>query len=128
MIRYKITIEYDGSGSAGWQRQINANTIQQYIEEAIIAFSHEITPVHAAGRTDAGVHALAQVAHFDLTKLYPVQIVKRALNHFLRKNKIGIIACEIVDQSFHARYKATKRYYHYIILNRPAFSVLEENR
>jgi tRNA pseudouridine38-40 synthase len=128
MPRYKITIEYDGTNISGWQRQLNSSSVQQFIEEAIGSFSHEKIVIFGAGRTDSGVHALAQVAHFDLEKTYPEHVVIRAINHFLRPNKIVITSCQIVDKNFHARFSAKKRHYRYVILNRAAISTLEENR
>lgn len=128
MPRYKITIEYDGTGISGWQRQINSSSVQQFIEEAIEKFSQEKVTVHGAGRTDSGVHALAQVAHFDLKKSYPDFIVQRAINHYLKPNRIIITDCEIVNETFHARFSAKKRHYRYIILNRPSPSSIDLDR
>ncbi len=128
MPRYKITIEYDGTGTAGWQRQANGSSIQQFIEEAIEQFSKEKVFVYASGRTDAGVHALGQVAHFDLELEHPEYVVQRAVNHFLKPNKIILIDCQIVDNEFHARFSAKKRNYKYVITNRSTPSVLDLNR
>ena len=125
MPRYKIIIEYDGTKFAGWQRQLAAPSVQQAIEEAIEKFSGEIVVVHAAGRTDAGVHALGQVAHFDLDKHFPPDIIQRAINHFLRLDKIVITEAQEVDNDFHARFSAVKRYYEYVIINRKAPLALE---
>ena len=127
-MRYKITIEYDGSNIFGWQKQAHAPSIQQFIEEAIEQFSKEKVEVFAAGRTDSGVHALAQIAHFDLKQKHPVHLIMRSINHFLRPNKIVITDCQIVDDDFHARFSAKKRHYRYLILNRAAPSVLNANR
>ena len=128
MPKYKITIEYDGTNIAGWQRQVNGPSIQQFLEEAIEKFSKEQVIVYAAGRTDAGVHATGQVAHFALTNEYPSHIAQRAINHFLRPNKVVIIDCQIADDEFHARFSAKKRNYKYIILNRFSPSVLDKNK
>jgi tRNA pseudouridine38-40 synthase len=128
MPKYKITIEYDGTGISGWQRQANSSSIQQFIEEAIEKFSKEKVTVHAAGRTDAGVHALGQVAHFKLTHEYPCSVVQRAINHFLKPNKIVVFDCHIVDDEFNARFSAKKRNYKYVVLNRFSPSVIDENR
>lgn len=128
MPRYKITIEYNGSGISGWQRQSNGNSIQQFIEESIEKFSKEKVVVFGAGRTDAGVHALGQVAHFDLEKEHFPHVVQNAINHFLRPNKIILVDCEIVDDEFHARFSAKKRSYQYVILNRPYATVLDDNK
>jgi tRNA pseudouridine38-40 synthase len=128
MPRYKIIIEYDGTNISGWQRQASSPSIQQFIEEAIEKFSREKTIVYGAGRTDSGVHALGQVAHFDLEKEYPTNIIQRAINHFLRPNKIAILDCSIVDNNFNARFSAKKRHYRYVILNRNVPSVFENYR
>lgn len=128
MPRYKITIEYDGGNMSGWQRQAHCPSVQQFIEEAIEKFSRQKVLVHAAGRTDAGVHATGQVAHFDLDKAYTAKEVQGAINYFLRPNKIVIVGSEIVDDNFHARFSAKKRYYKYVVLNRNAPTVLDLNR
>lgn len=128
MPRYKITIEYDGTGVSGWQRQVNGNSIQQFLEEAIAKFSKEQVTVHGSGRTDAGVHAFAQVAHFDLELEHHPHIIQRTINHFLKPNKVIITECEIVDVEFHARFSAKRRLYQYVVLNRLVPSVLLENR
>lgn len=116
--RYKITIEYLGTGFAGWQKQLNEITIQQLIEEAIYQFSREKVSVIGAGRTDAGVHALGQVAHFNLSKYYDTVRVMHAINHFLKQYPIAVVEALHVEQSFHARFSATKRHYLYRIINR----------
>lgn len=128
MPRYKITIEYDGTGISGWQSQANGNSIQQFLELAIATFTKEKVMVHGSGRTDAGVHALAQVAHFDLKKDYPTHVVQRAINHFLKPNKVIVTNCEIVDDEFHARFSAKRRLYQYVVLSRSAPSLLFENK
>lgn len=128
MTRYKITIEYDGINFAGWQRQSNAPSIQQCIEEAIEKFSRETPSIYGSGRTDAGVHAHAQVAHFDLEKEYTPQSIIGAINHFIKPHRIVITHCEITSNDFHARFSAKKRHYRYLILNRNAPSSLDANR
>jgi len=128
MPRYKIIIEYDGTNISGWQRQPDTSSIQQFIEDAIESFSQEKVIVHAAGRTDAGVHAIEQVAHFDLKKKFTTYIVQTAINHFLRPNLIVILSCDIVDDSFHARFSAIKRHYRYEVLNRRAPTALGVNK
>ncbi len=128
MPRYKITIEYDGTETSGWQRQANGTSIQQFIEEAIEQFAKEKVVVHAAGRTDSGVHALGQVAHFDLKLEHSEHVVQRAVNHFLKPNKIILLDCKVVDSDFHARFSAKKRNYKYVITNRAMPSVLDVNR
>lgn len=128
MPRYKITIEYDGTKLAGWQYQRNGLSVQQCLEEAVEKFSKEKVKVHGSGRTDAGVHALAQIAHFDLDKDFCEHVILRAINHFLKPNKVMLTACEIVDDQFHARFSAKRRNYQYLILNRRYPSVLDMNR
>ncbi|MBL4803826.1 MAG: tRNA pseudouridine(38-40) synthase TruA [Alphaproteobacteria bacterium] len=128
--RYKFTIEYNGSGYAGWQRQEeDLPTIQGEIEKAIHKFSAQDVQLQAAGRTDAGVHARAQVAHGDFedfTKpMEPFEIAK-AINAYLRPQPISIIGAEPVDDDFHARFAAKNKLYTYRILNRPAFPALEQ--
>ena len=107
MTRYKITIEYDGAPFVGWQRQDNGPSIQAAIEEAVFAFSGERVSVHGAGRTDAGVHALGQVAHFDLAGEKPAEKVRGALNFHLKPNPIAVTEVEIAPAGFHARFSAT---------------------
>jgi tRNA pseudouridine38-40 synthase len=128
MPKYKITIEYDGTGIYGWQRQAEGPSVQKFIEEAIEKFSKEKVNIYVAGRTDAGVHALGQVAHFELEEEYPEYIIQRSINHFLKPNKIIILECEKADSEFHARFSAQKRNYKYIIINRPMPSVLDVKR
>lgn len=128
MPRYKLTLEYDGTGTTGWQRQENGPSIQQYLEEAIECLSGQKAIVYAAGRTDAGVHALGQVAHVDLPKDYPALVVKRAVNFYLKPAPVAIIASEKVGEDFHARFSAKKRSYTYRILNRPAPPILQLHR
>ncbi len=127
-LRYKITIEYDGTEFSGWQIQASCRSIQQSIEEAIEKFSSEKVIIHGAGRTDAGVHAIGQVAHFDLEKHYEPKEVQGAVNFFLKPNPIIITNCEIVDENFHARFSAIQRVYKYIILNRKDPSVFYNER
>ena len=109
MPRFKLTIEYDGARYAGWQRQENARTVQQALEEAALALNGEPTVVAGAGRTDAGVHALGQVAHIDLVKALPAGKVRDALNAHLRPHPIAILESEDAAPGFHARFDATAR-------------------
>lgn len=118
MKRYKITVEYDGTGLAGWQKQPNKIGVQQLIEEAIFKLSGERGIVYGAGRTDAGVHAFAQVAHFDLEKEYPLNQIQGALNYYLKPNAVVIKDINEVNSEFHARFSAKSRSYVYQILNR----------
>ncbi|MGB9152736.1 MAG: tRNA pseudouridine(38-40) synthase TruA [Alphaproteobacteria bacterium] len=120
MNRWKLTIEYDGTGFCGWQRQLGDLTVQQTLEEAIEKFSGEIVRLHCAGRTDAGVHARAQVGHFDLARGTEGYIIRDALNFYVRPHKIAVIDAELVDETFHARFAALSRSYRYRIINRRA--------
>jgi tRNA pseudouridine38-40 synthase len=126
--RWKITIEHDGRPYVGWQRQAHGKSVQQEIEEAITKFSGETVRLHAAGRTDAGVHALGQVAHFDLERQTPPETVREALNAYLRPQPISILSAEAVDPHFHARMSARQRRYRYLVLNRPAKPALDIGR
>lgn len=128
MPRYKITIEYDGTPFVGWQRQAVDMSVQQAIEEAIERFSGEAVRTQTAGRTDAGVHARGQVAHFDLARDWDPFRVSEAINFHLKPHPIIILACEKVDETFEARFSATARHYCYLILNRRARPALEANR
>lgn len=118
MNRFKITLEYDGGPYVGWQRQENGPSIQAALEKAAHAFCGEDIVVHGAGRTDAGVHALGQVAHLDFARDCDADTVLDALNHFLIDEPIVVLQAEAVDDSFHARFSATGRHYRYRILNR----------
>jgi len=128
MSRWKLTIEHDGRPYVGWQRQANGASVQQEIEEAISRFSGETVRLHAAGRTDAGVHALGQVAHFDLERPTEAKTVREALNHYLRPQPISIVSAEEADPHFHARMSARRRRYRYIVLNREARPALDIGR
>ena len=128
MPRYKLTIEYDGTPYVGWQAQDNGPSVQGAITAAIAAFAGERAAVQGAGRTDAGVHALDQVAHVDLAKLWDNDTVRDAINFHLRPQPIAVLAAERVDDSFDARFSATRRHYLYRISNRRADLALEQNR
>lgn len=128
MPRYKLTIEYDGTPFFGWQRQVEQVSVQAAIEAAVFAFSGDQVTIHAAGRTDTGVHARAQVAHADLSKEWPVDTVRDALNFHLRPQPISILNAERVPESFEARFSALRRHYLYRIINRRADLALEKNR
>src|SRR5215470_1610165 len=120
MPRYKLTIEYDGGPFVGWQIQDNGPSVQGVLAAAVEAFCGEQVSVHGAGRTDAGVHALAQVGHVDLAKDWDEDTVRDALNAHLRPHPVAVIAAERVDDSFDARFSATRRHYLYRIINRRA--------
>ncbi len=117
---YRILIEYDGRDLVGWQRQKNGPSVQQHIEEAIDKFCGEEVRIQGAGRTDAGVHALGQVASFFLTSYRKSHVVMNALNQHLKPAPIAILECEEVDEEFNARFSARKRHYLYRIINRRA--------
>ena len=128
MARFKITIEYDGTPYSGWQRQNDVPSVQQTIETAIYAFAQETVNLQAAGRTDSGVHARGQVAHFDLTKERSCYQVMEGLNFHLQNAPIVITQCDHVDEHFNARFSATYRRYLYRILLRRAPLALDANR
>ncbi len=118
--RFKLLIEYDGTPYNGWQRQDDAPSVQGAIEQAVYQFAQENVTLHVAGRTDAGVHALAQVAHFDLAAERDVYQVREGLNFFLQNEAVVIVDAEAVSDDFHARFSATQRRYRYRIVNRKA--------
>ena len=128
MTRWRITVEYDGTGYVGWQRQRNGPSIQQSLEEAVYKFCGETVRVYGAGRTDAGVHALGQVAHFDINRDTPADRVRDALNAHLREEAIAVLAAEEVSAAFNARTSARERVYLYRILNRRPQPALEHAR
>jgi tRNA pseudouridine38-40 synthase len=128
MPRYKLTIEYDGGPFVGWQRQANGRSVQQAIEEAVAAFSGEAATLRGAGRTDAGVHALGQVAHLDLDRDWPADTVRDAVNAHLRPEPVAVLAAEETAPDFDARFSAVRRHYLYRIVNRAAPLALEAGR
>jgi tRNA pseudouridine38-40 synthase len=128
MPRYKLIIEYDGTPFVGWQVQDNGSSVAGEIENAIEKFAGERVPVMGAGRTDAGVHAFAQVAHIDLAKEWETDTVRDAINAQLRPHPVAILAAERVADDFHARFSATARHYLYRIVNRRADLALEGAR
>lgn len=128
MPRYRVTIEYDGSPFSGWQRQDGQASVQEALETAITRFSGEVVRTQAAGRTDAGVHALGQTAHFDLQKDWDPFRVSEALNYHLRPHPVAVLSCERVGPEFEARFSAKARHYEYRILNRRARPALDANR
>lgn len=128
MGRYKLTIEYDGSVFAGWQRQDNAASVQQVLEIAAEALGGAPATVIGAGRTDAGVHALGQVAHLDLPKSLRADKVRDALNAHLRPHPVAVLEALETDPGFHARFDATERSYLYRIVNRRADLTLDRGR
>jgi tRNA pseudouridine38-40 synthase len=128
MPRYKLTIEYDGGRFVGWQVQDNGPSVQGALIAAVAAFCGEKVTIQGAGRTDAGVHALGQVAHLDLVKAWDADTVRDALNAHLRPHPVVVLAAEEVDASFDARRSARKRHYLYRIVNRRADLALERGR
>ena len=128
MPRYKLTIEYDGTGFVGWQRQANGLSIQEAIETAALPLGAEPNRLRGAGRTDAGVHATGQVAHLDLPKPYRPDSVRDAVNSRLKPHRIAIRAAEPVAGEFDARHSAVLRRYLYRIVNRRAPLALEAER
>ncbi len=128
MTRYKLTLEYDGAGFVGWQRQENGPSLQAALEAAVLGFCGEAVTVHGAGRTDAGVHALGQVAHVDLAKETDADTVRDALNAHLKPAAVAVLAAEVVDGDFHARFSALERVYRYRIVNRRARLALDRGR
>jgi tRNA pseudouridine38-40 synthase len=128
MPRYRLTIEYDGTPFAGWQIQANGPSIQGELARAIEALSGVHVVPRGAGRTDAGVHARGQVAHFDLERDLAPETVCGALNHHLRPAPIAVLNCEIVDEAFDARFSAKARHYLYRIVNRRPRLALDRDR
>jgi tRNA pseudouridine38-40 synthase len=128
MSRFSITIEYDGSPYVGWQRQAGGRSVQGTIEEAIRRLSGETVTVRGAGRTDAGVHALAQVAHFDLESSFGEDTIRDGLNAHLKAEPIVILAASSVAPDFDARLSATARHYRYRILNRRSPPAVDRGR
>jgi tRNA pseudouridine38-40 synthase len=128
MPRYKLLIEYDGTPFIGWQMQDQGLSVQGALMEALEAFCGERVKVHGAGRTDAGVHALGQVAHVDLAKDWPTDTVRGALTARLRPHPIAVLAAEKVPDTFDARFSASQRRYLYRIVNRRSDLALERAR
>lgn len=128
MTRFKLTVEYDGRHFVGWQRQDNGMAVQQALEEAIFKFCGEGAYVQGAGRTDAGVHALAQVAHVDIDKPAVGDTVRDAINFHIRPWPVAVLAAEAVGPQFHARFDAVARRYRYRIVNRRAPLALDQGR
>ncbi len=128
MQRYKIKIEYDGTPFVGWQFQKNGKSIQEVLQNAIFNFSGEKVAVTGAGRTDSGVHALAQVAHFDLIKKIKKKNILPGINQNIGNRPITILKIKKTGKNFHARFDAKKRTYQYIIINRRSPLTLQKNK
>lgn len=129
-MRYKLTIEYVGTDYCGFQKQPDQpnGSIEEVLENAIFNFCNQRVKLFASGRTDAGVHALGQVLHFDLDKAYDAYETAGAINHHLQRKNIAIVHCETVDDNFHSRYDAKSRAYRYVIINRRAHLTLQTKR
>lgn len=130
MIRYKITFEYDGTNYCGLQKQqdLPNKSVEEILENAVCSLSQERVKINASGRTDAGVHAISQVAHFDISKKFEPHRIVMGLNNYLRAEDVAILSCEIVDENFHSRFDAKMRHYRYLIVNRSAPLILQKNR
>src|SRR5262249_31930148 len=127
-MRYRLTLEYDGTPFAGWQRQSSARSIQEAVERAIFAFTAEEVTVTAAGRTDTGVHARGQVISFDLVKVFSPETVRDAMNAHLRPDPVVVVEAHEAPPDFSARFNAIKRHYEYRVLCRKAPPALDRNR
>ena len=128
MTRYQLIVEYDGGAFVGWQRQDNGPSVQAALEAAVAGFCGETVLVEGAGRTDAGVHALAQSAHLDLVKETTAETVMAALNFHLKPAPVAVVAARWVPGGFHARFSANRRAYLYRIVNRRAPLALDRGR
>ena len=129
-MRYKLTIEYDGTNLLGWQRQLDGPSVQQYLEEILDRLNGSHSEIVSAGRTDAGVHALGQVAHIDLSRQMELWKIREAFNgNLLAQNApVSVLEVEAVSDDFNARFSARKRCYRYRLLNRRAPSALNRSR
>ena len=128
MTRWRLTVEYDGAPFFGWQRQTNGPSVQAAIETAIAQMTGEAATVHGAGRTDAGVHALAMDAHADIAKSLTEHRLREGLNALLRPAPVSILAVQPVADDWHARFSCTGRRYLYRILNRRAPPALDRGK
>ena len=128
MQRYKIKIEYEGTPFVGWQFQKNGQSVQEVLQKAIFNFSKENVTVTGAGRTDSGVHALAQVAHFDLKKKIQKKNLLPAINQNISNKSVTVLKINKVNKNFHARHDAQKRTYEYLIVNRQSPLTLQKNK
>ena len=128
MPNYKITVEYEGTNFVGWQQQSNGISIQSSLQDCVFKLSGEKVVVFGAGRTDAGVHAYGQVASFAISKKFSTDVIRDGLNQHLRPLMISVLKAEEVDNNFHARFSAKKRWYVYKIINRRSPLTIEANR
>lgn len=120
MTRFALTVEYDGRPFCGWQRQAHGSSVQGVLEDAVFAVTGERATVYGAGRTDAGVHALAMRAHVDVTKPFAPFRLGEALNALVRPAPVAVLACETVPEDWHARFSCHARHYAYHVVNRRA--------
>jgi tRNA pseudouridine38-40 synthase len=128
MPRYRLLVEYDGRPYHGFQAQADQPSVQGSIERAILGFCGETLRIHAAGRTDSGVHAMGQVIHIDLERAWDAAVVRDALNAHLSPEPIAILDASVAPPDFHARFSARERRYLYRILNRKSPPALERGR
>ena len=128
MTRYKLILEYDGTDLIGWQENRQGPSVQSIVKDAIEKFCGARPDVVGAGRTDAGVHAVAMTAHVDIAGDHGAETVMRALNFYLTEKPVSVLACEIVPDDFNARFDCVARHYKYVVLNRGASPVLQKNR
>lgn len=128
MPRYRLLVEYDGRPFHGFQAQADLPSVQGALERAIHAFCGETLRIHAAGRTDTGVHATGQVVHVDLAKAWPAETVRNALNFHLMPDPVSVLSAEAASDDWHSRFSATGRRYLYRILNRMAPPALDQGR
>ena len=128
MQRYKAKIEYDGTPFVGWQFQKNGLSIQEVLQKAIFKFSKEKVIVTGAGRTDSGVHAFAQIAHFDLKKKIEKKKFLPGLNQHIGNKPIAVLKINKTNKRFHSRFDAKKRTYQYVIINRQSPLALQKNK
>ncbi len=126
--RYKLTLEFFGTGLVGWQSQDNGKSVQGILADAAKKFCHHDVKFHGAGRTDAGVHAIGMVCHVDLPEEYPAYKVMDALNYHLKSDPVSVLSSEQVSPEFEARFSALKRYYRYHIINRRAPLTFQADR
>ena len=128
MQRYKVKIEYDGTSFVGWQLQKNGLSIQEVLQKAIFNFSKEKVVVIGAGRTDSGVHALAQVVHFDLKKKIKEKNFLPGINQHIGNQPVTVLKINKASKKFHARFDAKKRTYQYTIINRQSPLALQKSK
>ena len=128
MTRFKINLEYDGTNLIGWQENQDGPSVQSLLQDAIFQFCGERVTVFSAGRTDAGVHAVNMVAHFDLERDQEPETVMRAMNFYLAEKPVAVLNCEKVNNDFHSRFSCVARHYKYVVINRSSPVVLQKNR